>query len=141
MQSWTPPDHSFCVLTLKEHFPKDKFNNPVLFLITANFSAPDDKKYILLIKTTKQMTLVVFKNIILFYMFRYFGYMYICTPGVCLVSTAMPKEASDSLKLDGYKLPCGCWELHSGPLEEQPGQLTTEPSLQTHGTFLRVWKT
>jgi hypothetical protein len=26
--------------------------------------------------------------------------------------------------------PCGCWELNSGPLEEQPVLLTTEPSLQ-----------
>jgi hypothetical protein len=26
--------------------------------------------------------------------------------------------------------PCGCWELNSGRLEEQPVLLTTEPSLQ-----------
>jgi hypothetical protein len=29
----------------------------------------------------------------------------------------------------GCELPCGCWELNSGPLEEQPMLLTTEPSL------------
>jgi len=31
---------------------------------------------------------------------------------------------------DSCKLPCGCWDLNSNPLEEQPVVLTTEPSLQ-----------
>ena len=31
---------------------------------------------------------------------------------------------------DSYELPCGCWELNLGPLEEQPVLLTTEPFLQ-----------
>ena len=31
---------------------------------------------------------------------------------------------------EGCKPPCGCWELNSGPLEEQPVLLTAEPSLQ-----------
>ena len=31
---------------------------------------------------------------------------------------------------DGCEPPGGCWELNSGPLEEQPVLLTTEPSLQ-----------
>jgi len=26
-----------------------------------------------------------------------------------------------------HELPCGCWELNSGPLEEQPMLLSTEP--------------
>ena len=30
---------------------------------------------------------------------------------------------------DGYKSPCGCWELNSGPLEDQTVLLTSEPSL------------
>jgi hypothetical protein len=30
----------------------------------------------------------------------------------------------------GYEPPCGCWNLNSGPLEEQSVLLTTEPSLQ-----------
>jgi hypothetical protein len=29
------------------------------------------------------------------------------------------KRAPD-LITDGYELPCGCWELNSGPLEEKP---------------------
>ena len=31
---------------------------------------------------------------------------------------------------DSCELPCGCWELNSGPLEEQPVLLTAEPSPQ-----------
>jgi hypothetical protein len=30
----------------------------------------------------------------------------------------------------GCEPPCGCWELNSGPLEEQSVLLITEPSLQ-----------
>jgi hypothetical protein len=46
----------------------------------------------------------------------------------------MPKDqkiAPDVIK-DGYEPPCDCWELNSGPLEEQPVPLTSEPSLQPH---------
>jgi hypothetical protein len=46
------------------------------------------------------------------------------------------KRASDSIP-DGCEPPCGCWELNSGPLEEQSVLLTTEPSLQT--SFLVFW--
>ena len=31
---------------------------------------------------------------------------------------------------DTCELPCGCWELSPGPLDQQPVLLTTEPSLQ-----------
>ena len=30
---------------------------------------------------------------------------------------------------DSCEPPCGCWELHMGPLEEQPVLLSAEPSL------------
>jgi hypothetical protein len=39
------------------------------------------------------------------------------------------KRALDPIT-DGCEPPCGWWELNSGPLEEQPVLLTTEPSLQ-----------
>jgi hypothetical protein len=32
--------------------------------------------------------------------------------------------------MDGCEPPYGCWELNSGPLEEQSVLLTAEPSLQ-----------
>jgi hypothetical protein len=34
--------------------------------------------------------------------------------------------------MDSYELLCGCWELHAGPLEEQPVLLTAELSFQPH---------
>ena len=40
-----------------------------------------------------------------------------------------PERAPD-LTTDGCEPPYGCWELNSGPLEEQAMLLTTEPSLQ-----------
>jgi hypothetical protein len=45
------------------------------------------------------------------------------------------KRASDPIT-DGYQPPCGCWELNSGPLEEQSVLLTAEPPLQTLRSFL-----
>ena len=35
------------------------------------------------------------------------------------------------LRVDGCEPPCGCWDLNSGPLEEQPVLLPTEPSRAT----------
>jgi hypothetical protein len=46
------------------------------------------------------------------------------------------KRASDSIT-DGCEPPCSCWELNSGPLEEQSVLLTTEPSLQPQLTFFK----
>jgi hypothetical protein len=44
-----------------------------------------------------------------------------------------PKEESTRFHgttvVDGCEPPCGCWELNSGPLGEQPVLLTTEPPL------------
>jgi hypothetical protein len=49
------------------------------------------------------------------------------------LTTCMPacqKRVSDPIT-DGCEPPCGCWELNSGPLEEQSVLLTAEPSPQT----------
>ena len=51
--------------------------------------------------------------------------------------TAGQKRAPD-LTIDGYEQPRGCWELNSGPLEEQLVLLTCEPSLQSLFLFLYV---
>jgi hypothetical protein len=40
--------------------------------------------------------------------------------------------------VDGCEPPCGCWELNSGPLEEQPVLLTADPSLQPPPLFFWV---
>jgi len=47
------------------------------------------------------------------------------------------KKALDSIT-DGCEPPCGCWELNSGPLEEQSVLLTAEPSLQLFCMVLLV---
>jgi hypothetical protein len=41
------------------------------------------------------------------------------------------KRASYSI-IDSCEPPCSCWELNSGPLDEQTVLLTAEPSLQPH---------
>lgn len=53
------------------------------------------------------------------------------------LSSDTPEEGivSDPIT-DGCELPCGCWELTSGPLEEQAVLLTTEPFLQALILFL-----
>ena len=43
--------------------------------------------------------------------------------------TAGQKRAPDPIT-DGCEPICGCWELNSGPMEEQAMLLTSEPSLQ-----------
>ena len=40
------------------------------------------------------------------------------------------QERAPDLITDACEPPCGCWELNSGPLGEQPVLLTSEPSLQ-----------
>ena len=41
------------------------------------------------------------------------------------------------LTIDGCESSCGYWELNSGPLEEQPVLLTSDPSLQPTATSLK----
>ena len=62
------------------------------------------------------------------FFFKYLFIYYVSN----ILSVYMPagqKRAPD-LITDGCEPPCGCWELNSGPLEEQAMLLTTEPSLQ-----------
>ena len=49
-----------------------------------------------------------------------------------VLSAGMPmrqKRSSDPI-IDDCELPCGCWDLNSGPLEEQLVLLTAEPQNQ-----------
>jgi hypothetical protein len=48
----------------------------------------------------------------------------------------LQKRALD-LVMDGCEPPCGCWDLNSGPSEEQSVLLMAEPSLHPpHSNFL-----
>lgn len=60
----------------------------------------------------------------------------------------MPSKREEDIRSSGNgvtetvnwsELPCGCWELNSGPLEEQLGLLTMDPSLQPQGNFLIIF--
>ena len=62
--------------------------------------------------------------------FIYFIYLRHC----CCLQTHR-KRVMDSIT-DGCEPPCGCWELSSGPLEEQSMLLPAEPSLQPNKRFL-----
>jgi hypothetical protein len=75
----------------------------------------------------------VYINVIQFFKrFIYFLlYVFHCS---CLQT--LQKRASDLIK-DGCEPPCGCWDLNSGPLEEQSVHLTAEPSHQPVIQFLK----
>ena len=49
--------------------------------------------------------------------------LYACMP--------VGQRRAPDLITDGCEPPCGSWELHSGPLEEQAVLLTSEPSFQS----------
>ena len=67
-------------------------------------------------------------NLSLFYFIYLFVYLLCIQYSVC-VYAAGQKRAPDPIT-DDCEPPCGCWELNSGPLEEQAMLLTSEPSLQ-----------
>jgi hypothetical protein len=49
---------------------------------------------------------------------------------ICKYTVAvLPERASDLTMNDCGHHVCGCWDLNSGPLEEQSVLLPTEPSL------------
>jgi hypothetical protein len=54
-------------------------------------------------------------------------FIYCMHMGTLLLSSETPEEG---IRSDSCEPPYGCWELNSGPLEEQSVLLTTEPSLQ-----------
>ena len=64
--------------------------------------------------------------------FKIFIYLlYVST--LSLSSDTHQKRALDPIT-DGCEPPFGCWELNSGPLEEQSVLLIAEPSLQPKAT-------
>jgi hypothetical protein len=61
----------------------------------------------------------------------------ICIWVHCSCLQTLQKRESD-LMTDGCKPPCGCWDLSSGPMEEQLVLLTAEPSLQSRVFLFKV---
>ena len=56
-------------------------------------------------------------------------FIYFMNVSILLISSDTPKEGIGS-HYRWLLAPCGCWELNSGPSEEQTVLLTVEPSLQ-----------
>ena len=59
---------------------------------------------------------VIFKKYLFIYLFVICKYTVVCLQ-------TLEKRASDFV-MDGCEPPCGCWDLNTGPLEEQSGTLT-----------------
>jgi hypothetical protein len=59
-----------------------------------------------------------------------FTFIYLKCRGAWSAYTPAPQKRASGPFIDGCELPCGCWELNSEPLEEQPVFSTTEPSHQ-----------
>jgi hypothetical protein len=55
-----------------------------------------------------------------------------------ILHASMPahKKKAPDFVIDGCEPPCGGWELTSGPLEEKPMLLTSEPFLHPQEFFL-----
>lgn len=72
--------------------------------------------------------------LVLFTVYGCFNCMYVCVPSVCAWFLWRPEEGIESPETritDSWELPCRCWELNLGPLEEQqPVLLIAESSLQ-----------
>jgi hypothetical protein len=78
-------------------------------------------------------------------------YVYLIVYNILLACMPAGQKKKTDPITDGCE-PCGCWELNSGLLEEQPVHLTSEPSFQPliigilivnflsheHGTSLHV---
>jgi hypothetical protein len=67
----------------------------------------------------------VTKAFLFIYLLIYLSYLH------CSCLQTLQKRESDLITV-GCGPPCGCWDLNSGPVEEQSVVLTSEPSLQPH---------
>jgi hypothetical protein len=75
---------------------------------------------------SQTVTLLRFICLFVCFQLMYLYFMRIAVLPTCISCV----RVSDLGITDSCELPCGCWELNSGPLEEQSVLLTTEPSLQ-----------
>ena len=62
--------------------------------------------------------------------------MYLCTYNILPVCMPAHQERALDLIIGGCEPLNSCWELNSGPLEEQPVLLTSEPFLQPEKLYI-----
>jgi hypothetical protein len=71
------------------------------------------------------------KSTVKFFFFKdVFIYLFIYLFNICEYTVAAFRHTASDPITDGCEPPCGCWDLNSGPVEEQSVLLTAEPSLQ-----------
>jgi hypothetical protein len=69
-------------------------------------------------------------TLIAFYLIIKVNFIYfICIHTLPACTPTCQKQTSDPI-IDGHEPPWGCWELNSGPLEDQPVLSTIEPPFQ-----------
>jgi hypothetical protein len=65
------------------------------------------------------------KSTVRSFFFFFFFFLKIYLFIICKYTVAVFRHTRESdLITDGCEPPCGCWDLNSGPLEEQSGALT-----------------
>jgi len=126
--------HSFGISCLLVRSISSDTNKPLLYSFMLSFSFPVlGTQQRALFKLCKPLTcdtslmLRFWWKVLNAFLFKI--YLFILCLRVHYYSQTHQKRASDPIT-DGCEPPCGCWELNSGPLEEQSMLLTTEPSLQ-----------
>ena len=78
-----------------------------------------------------------FKEFYLLFFLRFIYLLYVSTLYLhCSCLQTHQKRASDFVT-DGCEPPCGCWDLNSGPWEEQLVLLTTEPPHQPESCLFK----
>jgi hypothetical protein len=75
-----------------------------------------------------------------FFFFHFFLKIYLFI--ICKYTVAVFRRTRRGHQISvtgGCEPPCGCWDLNSGPLEEQSGALTLEPSHQPSFSILNYF--
>lgn len=49
---------------------------------------------------------------------------------VCMTKEVIREKRASDPTVDSHEPPCDCWAVNSGPMEEWPVLLTSEPSFQ-----------
>jgi hypothetical protein len=87
-----------------------------------------------MLPTTSMRSTSSFRNCFPSFYFIYMAVLPVCVsaPCTCLVSMEASRVVGSTGTgvTDGCELPCGCWELNLGPLQEQPGYLAANPPPQ-----------
>jgi hypothetical protein len=71
----------------------------------------------------------MFNHLFYFILFYFILFYFMCIGVLPTCISVWVLYPPGTIVIDSYNLPCVCWELEPGPLEEQPVLLTIELSL------------